>query len=127
MKLLICGGRDLDEEIAFDRISWFIVKWDDVWTEKGLCLIEKIIHGGAKGADTAAGRYARAFSIKEEIFLPDWERFGKSAGMIRNKKMLTEGQPDVILALPGGNGTKNMVALGEAAGIPIYRIGVNND
>jgi hypothetical protein len=48
----------------------------------------KIISGGAKGADTLAEKYAKEFNIPIEIIRPEWDKFGKKAGMIRNIEMI---------------------------------------
>lgn len=116
MKLLICGGRDLDETKAFEAISF--------WITVNYFFVEEleIIHGGARGADTAAGNYARHHQHKENVFEADWKRHGKAAGMIRNRLMLTNGQPDAILALSGGKGTANMMDISRKAGIPVYEL-----
>ena len=113
MRLLVCGGRDCDEKEAYLRLLEF---------GYGEPLFTAIIHGGASGADTAAGLYARTNGIEEIVFLPDWKRYGKAAGMIRNKLMLTSGQPDAILALSGGTGTANMIKIGREAGIPVFEL-----
>jgi hypothetical protein len=116
VRVLICGGRNLDEVKAYETISF--------WITVNYHFIEEliVIHGGAAGADTAAGRYARQNGFEEVVFEADWKRYGKAAGMIRNKKMLTEGQPDVILALSGGTGTANMIKIGREAGIPVFEM-----
>jgi hypothetical protein len=58
-----------------------------------------IIHGGAKGADTLADQWAITNWVKIEEYKPNWEKHGKAAGPIRNKQMLDEGKPDLVIAL----------------------------
>jgi hypothetical protein len=36
--------------------------------------------------------------------------------------MLTDGQPHVIIAFPGGNGTADMIRQGKKAGVPVYEV-----
>lgn len=62
--------------------------------------ISLIISGGADGADSLAERYAREQSIPTKIFLPDWKKYGKSAGMIRNTDIINEA--DVVVAFWDG-------------------------
>ena len=52
--------------------------------------ITKIISGGALGADILAERYAKEQNIETKIFLPDWEKYGKKAGFIRNTDIINE-------------------------------------
>jgi hypothetical protein len=36
--------------------------------------------------------------------------------------MLTSGQPHVIIAFKGGNGTADMIQQGKTAGVPVYEV-----
>jgi len=58
--------------------------------------ITHIISGGATGTDTLAERYSNEHNIPITIIKPDWNRYGKSAGPIRNRKIVE--QSDVIIA-----------------------------
>lgn len=99
-------------------------------------LFHTLIHGAALGADImAAGlvedsnlQYADSEYWTEILPFPaDWNRYGKSAGYIRNQQMLDEGKPDMVLAfvdkpLEESKGTRNMVHLAKLAGLPTYVI-----
>ena len=67
-----------------------------------------IIHGADQaGADSMAGRYE---SVNQSRNFPaEWRKYGRSAGYRRNQQMLDEGNPDLVVAFPGGPGTQNMV------------------
>jgi hypothetical protein len=83
-----------------------------------------IIHGGATGADSLAGTAAHYLSIPVQVFKAPWVEHGRAAGFIRNRFMLIEGRPDLILAfaspcLAESKGTAHMVALARKAGIPV--------
>jgi len=67
----------------------------------------KVISGGAKGIDTIGEEWANSLDIETQIFLPDWDKYGKSAGFIRNEDIIKNC--DVCLAIWDGesNGTKN--------------------
>jgi len=81
-----------------------------------------IIQGGAKGADECARRWANEHSVGCETYHADWKKYGKAAGPIRNRKMLDLGNPDLVIAFPGGNGTQNMVALARQNYIEVKEI-----
>lgn len=53
----------------------------------------------------------------------DWERYGRSAGMIRNREMINAA--DEVLALWDGKskGTGQAIALSKRRGIPVYLVG----
>jgi hypothetical protein len=40
-------------------------------------------------------------------------------GPIRNKQMLEEGKPDLMVAFPGERGTANMCKQAREAGVPV--------
>ena len=114
MRVLVCGGRDFnDDERVYDELNRLDAHGD----------VTAIIHGAAKGADSAAGRWARPQQHIEEIRFPaDWKKHGKAAGPIRNNRMIAEGKPDMVLAFPGCRGTQNMVAAAKANGVVVVEI-----
>ena len=60
------------------------------------------------------------------MFPADWKTFGKAAGPIRNRKMLDEGLPDVVIAfhedIERSKGTKNMISQACEQGIDVILI-----
>ncbi len=59
------------------------------------CLIEyktidqiTILSGGCQGADLLGERFAKENSFPIKRYLPDWKKYGKAAGPIRNKQMV---------------------------------------
>jgi hypothetical protein len=83
--------------------------------------ISEIIHGGAKGADLFAGKWATMNGIKETAVPADWNKHGRAAGPIRNQLML-EMKPDGVVAFPGGRGTADMANRAEKSGIKVMRV-----
>ena len=53
------------------------------------------------------------------IYPADWDKHGKAAGPIRNKQMIDEGKPDLVIAFPGGRGTAGAVRLAKFAGVTV--------
>lgn len=114
MRVLICGGRNYADHAFFERVMNNLVS---VLGPKLENLV--VIHGGAAGADSMAARWAEMNGCAAEEYLADWSLHGRSAGYIRNSQMLKEGNPDLVIAFPGGNGTKNMVSISRKAGVPV--------
>ncbi len=81
-----------------------------------------VIQGGADGADRLAAEWAFERGLSVATFNADWDRYGKTAGPMRNAKMLAEGKPDVVIAFPGTFGTWDMVKKAQAAGVTVHRI-----
>lgn len=114
MKVLVCGGRDyLNQKKVSEVLS-------DIGPTS-------IIHGNASGADALADSWARANEVPVQPFPADWGSYGKKAGYFRNKQMLDEGKPDMVVAFPGGKGTSNMVKLAQEAGIPVQIAEIANE
>lgn len=113
MKVLVCGGRDYD-----DRDKLFAV----LDRAHFLNPITTIISGCAKGADDLGARWAHRRGIGVHYFMADWSKFGRAAGPMRNQAMLVDGNPDIVIAFPGGRGTADMVRRARAAGVPVLDV-----
>lgn len=98
-RYLICGGRDFEDYglMASALKSLILAPHDAV-----------IIHGAYRGADTLADRWAKCNGAQVEPYPADWRSFGPAAGPMRNKLML-DAKPDVVIAFPGGAGTRDMI------------------
>lgn len=113
-RILITGSRDWTDENAVAEAL------RDVWMGLGSDPDAIIVHGGASGADTLAGKAAAAMGLAVESHPADWKRHGKKAAPLRNAEMVDLGA-DVCVAFPLGTskGTWGCVKLAEAAGIPV--------
>ena len=113
MRVLVTGGR------SFENRSLLAKVLDRLHQERG---ITTLIHGAAKGADTLAGEWTKSRGIEAIANPAEWRRYGRAAGPIRNKQMLVEHKPDLVVAFPGSTGTANMISLAEKAGVKVIRI-----
>lgn len=85
-------------------------------------LVDLIIHGGAAGADSSAGEWARSkYGVHEVKVNANWYLHGKAAGPMRNAAMLLL-KPDLVIAFPGDRGTAHMVKLAREAGVEVVEI-----
>ena len=109
MRALVCGGRNYRDK---NRLFKVLDKHDP----------DIIIHGCARGADRLAGKWARTRNKKEIRFPADWQRYRKAAGPIRNKEMLMQGKPDIVIAFPGGKGTEHMIRLSIKNNVKVIRV-----
>ena len=50
--------------------------------------IGAVVTGGARGVDTIAERWAKRNGLEWICYLPQWDVYGKRAGMIRNCEMV---------------------------------------
>jgi hypothetical protein len=80
-----------------------------------------LIHGNARGADSIAADYAKDRAKEILAFPANWNLYGKAAGAIRNRQMLEEGRPELVLAFWDGvsKGTWHMINLARKAGVKV--------
>ncbi len=86
MKLAIIGSREL---IVHDLEKYLPKE------------VTEIVSGGAKGIDACARAYAKANSIKLTEFLPEYEKYGRSAPLKRNIQIIDYA--DEVLAFWDGS------------------------
>lgn len=113
MRVLVCGGRDYQDSDRVDAVLNKLHREAE---------IHVLIEGGAKGADRLASFWAADHDVSAERYEADWENQGTFAGPARNKRMLQEGRPDLVIAFPGGKGTRNMIGLARKFGVEVIEI-----
>lgn len=58
--------------------------------------IAKIVSGGAKGTDSLAEIYAEKYQLPLVVFKPDWQEYGRGAGIVRNREIIEAA--DIVVA-----------------------------
>lgn len=111
-RILVTGGRDFADVDFLDRVL-------DEFHAGPRGPIGVVIHGAARGADSLAGAWAERRGVMVEAYVADWEGQGRAAGPLRNKLMLDEGKPDIVIAFPGGRGTANMMKQATERGVEV--------
>lgn len=106
---IVCGGRDYADEPTMRAVLCRLVEE---------LRIDRIVTGGARGADTIALELALEGGLAMFVEHADWNKHGRAAGPLRNQRMLDRYPVSVVVAFPGGNGTADMVRRSIAAGVP---------
>ena len=114
-RVIVCGCRHFaDRELCFGMLDSFLQGKENV----------EIVTGHAKGADLFAEEHAKEKGIELKVFRPDWKRYGRGAGPIRNREMLAyaeEGVPIVIAFWDGkSKGTGNMIETAREHGVDVH-------
>lgn len=109
MRVLVTGSRDW-KDVGIVREALRVTAQDGA----------TLVHGGARGLDTIAGRVAEQLGYTVEVHPAAWSR-GKRAGIERNAKMVALGA-DYCFAfpLPQSIGTWDCAKRAKAAGIPTF-------
>jgi predicted Rossmann fold nucleotide-binding protein DprA/Smf involved in DNA uptake len=107
MRIAIVGSRDFTD---LEKVEQEVLK--RVSIEK----IEKVVSGGAKGADTLARKFAEKYNIPLSEFLPDWGKFGRGAGPMRNTLIVENS--DIVFAFPtkDSKGTRDTIRKAQEKG-----------
>lgn len=100
MKTIICGSRTI-----FDRDLVFSVIESAPFRSQ----ISTIFCGGASGVDVLGAAWALQNHLPIVYYRPDWVKYGKPAGIIRNMEMATYA--DALIAVWDGKspGTGHML------------------
>lgn len=77
---------------------------------------DEIVSGGAGGVDSCAAEFAKKNGLKLTVFLPQYERYGRAAPIVRNKKIVDYA--DKIVAFWDGRskGTLSVIKYAEKTG-----------
>ena len=117
MKVIVAGGRDFkDYNYAMQSIASILLGIESNSDE-----IE-FVSGHAKGADAIGEQYAKEYGYKLKLFPANWDKYGKSAGVIRNKEMAEYASPDGVLIAfwdKKSRGTANMIKEATRCGLKV--------
>jgi hypothetical protein len=113
MRVLVCGSRDWTDAPELERVL------DKV---ASVVRVDTVIEGEQRGADLLARAWADARGVAVDPYPAEWGRLGKPAGRIRNRRMLNEGRPDLVIAFPfpSSVGTLDMIEIARGAGVPVW-------
>ena len=101
MKVIVAGGRDFtDYDLMREKLDYYL---------KNQAPFVEIVCGEALGADSLGKFYAQRKGYIVLSYPADWKKYGKSAGIRRNKEMAKAA--DALVAFWDGKsrGTANMI------------------
>ena len=108
MKVAIIGSRSFND---FDRFNEEM--------KKIKFKVSTVISGGATGADSLAEAWANTNGIVTEVYLPNWAKFGKRAGFIRNQDIISNSEACIAFWDGKSKGTLHSIELAKNKNIPI--------
>lgn len=122
--VIVCGSRDScyhKDPFYREQIFYSLETCRDIYH------FDYVVTGGQTGIDLATKEWADAHGIDNKEYYADWQQYGPSAGAIRNKKMLDEIEPTLVLAFPGSLGTNSMKALADAVKCPVVELPLSDN
>lgn len=111
MIVVVTGGRDFDDWVRVCRSLDYVHGWN---------AITLLINGAATGADRLSAWWSYYRGIPRYDCPAEWKISGKAAGPIRNRFMLECYRPQLLVAFPGGKGTRSMRSQATEFGVPIF-------
>ena len=113
MKVVIAGCRDFFNyqfvEQTLDKIFQ-----EEPFTNQTI----EIVSGNARGVDILGEKYAQNYNLPVHRFPAQWDKFGKAAGPIRNKRMAEIADYVIVFWDGRSRGTKNMIETCQQLGVP---------
>lgn len=110
MKVIVCGSRYISPWLWTQRVKHELVK----------IKATEVVSGCQRGGDQAGEIAAKQLGLTVKLFPADWDRYGYAAGPIRNRQMAKYA--DACIALPGGNGTNDMIEQARANKLIVVEI-----
>jgi len=82
--------------------------------------ITELVSGGATGVDGMGEKWAKDNSIPVKSFYADWDKYGKSAGPIRNRQMAEYADALIAIVPYESRGTANMIKIAKALDLDVF-------
>ena len=111
MRIAIVGSRN----VTVDSIAEFVTDHDE------------IVSGGAIGVDQCAADYAREHGLKLTEFLPEYEKYGRAAPIIRNRKIVDYADKVIVFWDGKSKGTLSVIKYAEKVRKPCTVILCQNE
>ena len=108
MKIAIIGSRDFND---YELLLKTVFNNDKILIQKHM--IKYLVSGGALGADSLAQRFAKDHGLPIIIYYPDWDKYGKSAGFIRNEKIIKTANLVIAFHKNKSRGTSHSIKLAK--------------
>lgn len=111
MRIIVAGSRNITN---YSTVVQAIQ--ESGWLSKRT----EIVSGMAQGVESLAARFALKNGYALYQFPADWNKYGKSAGMIRNQEMAEFA--DALIAIWDGRsrGTKGMIEIARKRGLKVF-------
>ena len=79
---------------------------------------DEIVSGGAEGVDHCAAQYAKSKNITLIEFLPQYERYGRAAPIVRNRRIVDYADEIIVFWDGCSNGALSVIKYAEKTGKP---------
>lgn len=114
IRIIVAGSRNFDNyDLLSSELTKYIASYEVV-----------IVSGTAKGADRLGERFATDNGFEIRRFPADWNKYGKSAGVIRNREMADYASKGngILFAFWDGKskGTEHMITIANKCDLEVH-------
>jgi hypothetical protein len=109
MKTIIAGSRS----VTYPQITFRAI-------QEAPFQVTEVISGGAQGPDRHGEMWASKHNLPLYLFLADWEKYGNSAGYIRNKEMAEVAEALIAVWDGQSKGTRHMIECARAKNLNVF-------
>lgn len=116
MKVIIAGSRNyIDEQDFMERMNGLSMK-HSFWLRHAT----EVVSGTARGPDQLGEKWAELMDVPVTQFPPNWDKYGRMAGHIRNGEMAQYA--DALIAFWDGisPGTRSMIDMAKGLGLKVH-------
>lgn len=112
MKIAVVGSREFKDK---KKVYYELNRFHELVDYESEVIF---VSGGARGVDSYAEDVANKLGFKCIIFKPEWDKYGKKAGFLRNQLIINKADKCVAFWDGQSKGTKHSIDLAIKKGIP---------
>lgn len=108
-KVIVAGSRDITD-----------IKIVELVIQNSGFKIDELVCGMARGVDSIGYLLCKKKGIPIKEFPADWNRYGKSAGFVRNEEMAQYATHLIAISKDRSPGTENMINLANRYNLKVF-------
>ncbi len=116
MKTIIAGSRDIKLYSIVEKAI-----------QQSVFEITTVISGTANGVDKLGEEYAKKYNLPVLKFPANWDKYGKSAGYIRNDEMARNAEALIAIWDDKSKGTANMISIARKKYLKLFVYIIDNN
>lgn len=116
MKTIIAGSRDIKLYSIIEKAI-----------QQSGFEITTVISGTANGVDKLGEEYAKKYNLPVLNFPANWDKYGKSAGYIRNEEMANKAEALIAVWDGKSKGTGNMISIARKKYLKLFVYTIDNN
>jgi hypothetical protein len=110
LRVIVCGGRNFKDKTMLSCVLRYVHE------RRG---IAEIIHGGQRGAEQMATRWAFEMDIRRVEVRAEWSKYGDPRALLLRNRRMFDLQPHGVIAFPGDVHSRAVVQSALERSLPV--------